>query len=53
MGVLKYTPEVARSMTIAEANIAIDGHMLSSGAARKKLMSRNELLDLVGKRGNG
>ena len=38
-------------MTIKEAILAINGHMASQGIKPKKMMTRNEFLDLVGKSG--
>ncbi len=47
---LRYTPEQFRCMTIEEFKLAIDGYSESQGNdKKKKLMSRNELLDLMGK----
>ena len=51
-GVLKYTPESAYSMTVRQANLALDGYLASKGAKQKKLMSRNEFLEIAG-RANG
>ena len=51
LGVLKYTPEDARSCNIALWNMAFDGHLLSQGQKlpEDKFMSRNQFLDVTGK----
>lgn len=46
---LKYTPEQFRSMTIEEFDLALKGHLEANGVKDKKLMSRDELLTLMGK----
>jgi len=47
MGVLRYTPEVCRSMTVKEAEIAIKGYMSSKGRNPKKRMTKNDALDII------
>ena len=36
-------------MTVKEARLAMEGYLASKGLKPKKLMSRNEFLDLMGK----
>ena len=49
LGMLGYTPEQFRDMTIEELQLAFDGYLQGRGVKKKQLMSRNELLDLMGK----
>jgi ferritin len=49
--VLKFTPEQFRMMTIVEFNLAFDGYAQANGIKKpsEKFVSRNELLDAIGK----
>jgi hypothetical protein len=49
--VLQYTPEQAREFNVNTFNIAHDGYLMSQGVkpAEDRFVSRNEMLDLVGK----
>ena len=50
---LHYTPEQASTFTIPLFKLALNGYMKASGAKppEEKYVSRNELLDLMGKHG--
>jgi hypothetical protein len=49
LGVLKLDPRAFYCMNIAEFNLALEGHLLTTGQDVKKGMSKNEMLDLIGK----
>lgn len=49
LGVLKLSPRDFYFMTIPEFNLALEGYQLANGIKPKKMMSRNEVLTLLGK----
>lgn len=53
MGVLGYTGDEARAMTLAEFVLAFEGYKESRGVTKSsdRMVSRNEFLDIVSKYG--